>query len=149
MPPEQAEWINGNNHKPEQPADAWVTFERGCPVATVDGVLDAYALRSLADLLDRLNPVMSDAVIHDGMVIITAEFIVSGASPRGGWNRAQLATLGVSWPPIAGWKKRLIGKRISQDTANRFLQLRALPISQSEAAEPAANAPPASPTEPQ
>ena len=34
-------------------------------------------------------------------------------SPAGGWNAATLAALGVSWPPVSGWKKRLIGTQIS------------------------------------
>jgi hypothetical protein len=30
-----------------------------------------------------------------------------------GWTRKQLQALGVSWPPTAGWKSGLIGKRIT------------------------------------
>lgn len=29
-------------------------------------------------------------------------------SPRGGWTREALATLGISWPPQKGWRKKLI-----------------------------------------
>jgi hypothetical protein len=54
---------------------------------------------------------------------ITEEFIEKIASPRGGWNRPQLALLGVDWPPTTGWKRRLIGMEISEETARRLEEL--------------------------
>jgi len=38
---------------------------------------------------------------------ITAELIKRMQSPRGGWNRDALAALGLAWPPLRGWRKRL------------------------------------------
>lgn len=55
---------------------------------------------------------------------ITDEFIKQGMSGNGGWNKPQLESLGVSWPPKAGWKRRLVGKEISQEQADNFLRLR-------------------------
>ena len=55
---------------------------------------------------------------------ITEEFIEKIASPRGGWNRPQLALLGVDWPPERGWKRRILGKEISEETAKRLEDLR-------------------------
>jgi len=37
------------------------------------------------------------------MVVVTREFIMSGRSPNGAWTRAQLALIGVPWPPVNGW----------------------------------------------
>ena len=34
--------------------------------------------------------------------------IESLKTPNGGWTKASLASLGVSWPPPKGWKERLI-----------------------------------------
>lgn len=38
----------------------------------------------------------------------TAAFIDSLKSPRGGWTKAALETLGVKWPPEKGWRQKLI-----------------------------------------
>jgi hypothetical protein len=34
--------------------------------------------------------------------------IESLKTPAGGWTKASLASLGVSWPPKKGWKKTLL-----------------------------------------
>jgi len=34
--------------------------------------------------------------------------IEAGKTPRGGWTKQQLAAWGVEWPPVRGWRKRLI-----------------------------------------
>lgn len=49
-----------------------------------------------------------------------------GVSERGGWNRAQLAVLGIAWPPAKGWKAELIRKdaRLSNDVHLEFLRLK-------------------------
>lgn len=60
-------------------------------------------------------------------VLVTNDFIVSGKSIRGGWKRAQLALIGIEWPPIAGWKARAIGRVISRQAADRFVTLRDAP----------------------
>lgn len=54
---------------------------------------------------------------------ITEEFLEKIASGRGGWNRPQLALLGVAWPPAQEWKQRLIGMDISAETARRLEEL--------------------------
>lgn len=38
---------------------------------------------------------------------ITPEMILKIRSPHGGWTRANLAKLGVQWPPKKGWRKEL------------------------------------------
>ncbi len=38
---------------------------------------------------------------------ISPEEIEAGKSPAGGFTRNTLASWGVSWPPRAGWRKRL------------------------------------------
>jgi hypothetical protein len=34
--------------------------------------------------------------------------IESLKTPAGGWTKASLASLGVSWPPPSGWKSKLL-----------------------------------------
>jgi hypothetical protein len=58
------------------------------------------------------------------VIAVTAELIEAGRSERGGWSKAQLALLGVVWPPPAGWKRVVIGRSIPQADAERFVQLR-------------------------
>jgi hypothetical protein len=55
---------------------------------------------------------------------ITEELILNGMSENGGWSKRQLETLGVEWPPITGWKDRVIGNEIESDKAGLFLSLK-------------------------
>lgn len=55
------------------------------------------------------------------MVLITDDFIESGKSTAGGFSKAQLALLGIPWPPVGGWKAVVVGQKISSDAASRFL----------------------------
>jgi hypothetical protein len=57
-------------------------------------------------------------------VRVTQDLLDRGKSPRGGWNRGQLAALGVAWPPPAGWQKLLCGRLVLAPDAERFLALR-------------------------
>lgn len=57
-------------------------------------------------------------------MVVSEELILAGMSGGGGWNRAQLKLLGVSWPPRAGWKERSIGREISEADAQTFLTLK-------------------------
>lgn len=41
------------------------------------------------------------------MAVPSPEEVEAARTPGGGWTREQLAEWGVSWPPPAGWKKRL------------------------------------------
>jgi hypothetical protein len=58
------------------------------------------------------------------LVVVTAELIEAGRSERGGWSKAQLALLRVSWPPQAGWKTKVIGTPITKPDADRFVKMR-------------------------
>ena len=48
-------------------------------------------------------------------MLITKEFLDTNTTPKGGYNRAQLAVVGVSWPAPKGWKKRLVGQEITAE----------------------------------
>lgn len=47
---------------------------------------------------------------------ITREWLLSIRTHKGGWTKAQLAALGISWPPPKGWQQTLIGREISNET---------------------------------
>jgi hypothetical protein len=36
-------------------------------------------------------------------------------SPKGGWSKESLKSLGVSWPPKRGWKNKLLSQTIEKD----------------------------------
>lgn len=52
---------------------------------------------------------------------ITEKFLKEGQSKKGGWNKKQLAVLGISWPPTPGWKQIVIGQLIDEKNAQEFL----------------------------
>lgn len=55
---------------------------------------------------------------------ITNELLAAGESQRRGWSKAQLAAVGVEWPPLKGWKSRIVGLEISDDNAAIFAALK-------------------------
>lgn len=57
------------------------------------------------------------------MAKITENLIEMGMSDKKAWSRAQLALIGVEWPPLKGWKSRIIGKEISEADAEKFVKL--------------------------
>ena len=56
-------------------------------------------------------------------MIITREFLVSGKSDRGGWNKQQVKSIGFDIGE-KGWFRSAIGKEISEDSAKEFLALK-------------------------
>jgi len=57
-------------------------------------------------------------------IVLTRENIHAGKSERGGWTRAQLALLGVAWPPMKGWLSALIGTELAKADYLAFLTSR-------------------------
>ncbi len=58
------------------------------------------------------------------MVKLTKKKIREMASDRGGFGRAQLDVLGISWPPPKGWQRGLVGRLISGALFDRVKGLR-------------------------
>lgn len=56
-------------------------------------------------------------------MIITMEFLIAGATKRGSHKRRQIELLGEKWPPISGWKQRVVGKVIPDEAAEEFIKL--------------------------
>lgn len=57
-------------------------------------------------------------------VVLTDDLLEAGLSDAGGWCKAQLAALGVKWPPRKGWRRNLIGSTISRQRYEQFLALK-------------------------
>jgi hypothetical protein len=57
---------------------------------------------------------------------LTHENLHALATAGCGFNRAQLAILGVEWPPIKGWLSGLIGCEIPAEAYDRAMALRGL-----------------------
>src|SRR5690554_738103 len=60
-------------------------------------------------------------------MIITEDFIEDGATNKIGISKAQFALLGVEYPPPKGWKKWILGKYISQESAEKYLACKGIP----------------------
>lgn len=56
-------------------------------------------------------------------VLVTAELLEKGKSPRGGWTKAQTLLLGEPWPIAPGWIRRVVGREIPRVDADRFVSL--------------------------
>lgn len=57
-------------------------------------------------------------------VTLTADHVEAGRSGNGGWSREQFRLVGVDWPPAAGWKGRVIGRRFPGSDVAAFIRLR-------------------------
>ena len=53
-------------------------------------------------------------------MIITEKYLIDNATKRGGYTKAQVLALGLSWPLPSGWKKKIIGTEITDSQAARF-----------------------------
>lgn len=53
---------------------------------------------------------------------VTAGWIHAHKTKNGAWTRAQLAALGVNWPPKHGWIGRVIGMEITEAQRVAFVQ---------------------------
>jgi len=76
--------------------------------------------------LPAIDPVKSfctDAG-DEPMVTLTHELIHSAATNWGGFTKAQLAVLGISYPPRHGWLRRLCGTEIPLAMWEQFLAKR-------------------------
>ncbi len=58
--------------------------------------------------------------------VAIAETIEQGCSENGGWNKPQLALVGIEWPPVRGWRKLLekSGLRVRREVHEQFIALR-------------------------
>ncbi len=54
------------------------------------------------------------------MKLVTIEYLDEHRTERGAWTYAQVAALGVKWPPPPGWRQALVCTSISDEQAARF-----------------------------
>ncbi len=73
-----------------------------------------------------MNDISFDKIetLNNDYLEITEEFLVSGMTSGCGINKDQFKILGLEYPAPKGWKQSLIGKRISKETAQKFLSLK-------------------------
>lgn len=55
---------------------------------------------------------------------LTEQTITALMSINGGWNSEVLELIGVGWPPVRGWRKRIDGTEIPDETYNRALVIK-------------------------
>lgn len=47
-------------------------------------------------------------ITNDQMREVVKTYIESKATPKGGYTKEMLTKFGVAWPPVKGWKEKLI-----------------------------------------
>jgi len=57
-------------------------------------------------------------------IILTAEIFDLAVSSNRGFSSAQLSLLGITFPPLKGWKKQLIGTLASREVVEEFIALK-------------------------
>ena len=72
---------------------------------------------------DYMENVQNSTTGND-FVEITEDFLVSGMTSGCGMNKEQFQLLGLEYPAPKGWKQSLIGKKISKETAQKFIELK-------------------------
>ena len=50
----------------------------------------------------------------DRNVTVNKDLLALAATARGGYTQTQLEAIGVTWPPPKGWKRAVVGRRISR-----------------------------------
>lgn len=53
---------------------------------------------------------------------LTRQMILDARTDAGGWTMAQIQCIGIKWPPYKGWIDDLVGKEISQEKYDRFVE---------------------------
>lgn len=73
---------------------------------------------------NQTNLVVAPPVVKNGEVLLTRNMIHSAGRSGVGFNRKQLCSIGVAWPPKKGWLSKLIGTSVPSDAWNTFVSLR-------------------------
>jgi hypothetical protein len=55
-----------------------------------------------------------------GSFVITRTWLKTHTTKRGGYTKAQIKALGLSYPLLSGWMDELVGTEISAEAANAF-----------------------------
>lgn len=95
------------------------------PQGTIDDLIvqttrQAVAVHELTIRVKSLEDEAAGALERESSTLVTEALIESAKTAAGAWTRRQLAAIGVSWPPAAGWKKRCTGKRLNPQEVEEF-----------------------------
>lgn len=73
---------------------------------------------TLAELIQTLT--LAPGASASG-VMVTADVLEWGRSPRGGFTKAQLEHIDVAWPPAARWRDDVVGRALPVEKLRGFL----------------------------
>lgn len=57
-------------------------------------------------------------------VVLTKEIFKQAESSNGGFSTTQLALFDITFPPVKGWKKQLMGTTTTQEIVDIFIKLK-------------------------
>lgn len=55
-------------------------------------------------------------------VLISLEYLEKHRTKKGGYNKRQIESLGLTWPVEHGWREKLVGTILSAEKASQFEQ---------------------------
>lgn len=58
----------------------------------------------------------------DGLITVNKEVLALAKTKKGGYTRAQLAAIGVPWPPPRRWKTIVVGRRIPRHAFDALME---------------------------
>lgn len=56
-------------------------------------------------------------------MILTRELLHQACTKKDGFTRAQVESLGITWPPKKGWLSGMIGKEVTEEQYAEFVRL--------------------------
>jgi hypothetical protein len=57
------------------------------------------------------------------LITLTNERLDRSKTPQGGYKKKQLDLIGISWPPIKGWKEQVLDTKIPLASFIEFVEL--------------------------
>jgi len=81
--------------------------------------IDHLAHRAIG-VVGRDFTILKGATMSPNRVTLTEDLIQIAETTNGGFTQAQLACLGIGWPPPHGWKRSLVGRTVARPVLDSF-----------------------------
>lgn len=58
----------------------------------------------------------------DNLITLTPEIIDALSAPAGGYSSAAVRAMGMAWPPMRGWKRKIVGLAVPAEPVRALLR---------------------------